>query len=124
MMCFEARDAARYARFPPIGRRSQGGSQFWNKFLNPGETYRNSIDDNVLSVIMIETVEGVDNAYEIAATPGIDVVILGNSDLTSFSGFPQTDDRYQDLLTKVRDATYMAGNTGATPDFSSRPAIA
>ena len=38
---FEARDAARWARFPPIGRRSQGGSQFWNNFLNPGETYRN-----------------------------------------------------------------------------------
>ena len=114
---FEARDAARYARFPPIGRRSQGGSQFWNKFLNPGETYRNSIDDNVLSVIMIETVEGVDNAYEIAAMPGIDVVILGNSDLTSFSGFPQTDDRYQDLLTRVRDATYKAGKYWGNAGF-------
>ncbi|RPI55156.1 MAG: hypothetical protein EHM55_08700 [Acidobacteria bacterium] len=114
---FEARDAARYARFPPIGRRSQGGSQFWNKFLNPGETYRNSIDDNVLSVVMIETVEGVDNAYEIAAMPGIDVVILGNSDLTSFSGFPQTDDRYQDLLTKVRDATYKAGKFWGNAGF-------
>jgi len=114
---FEARDAARYARFPPIGRRSQGGSQFWNKFLNPGETYRNSIDDNVLSVVMIETVEGVDNAYEIAAMPGIDVVILGNSDLTSFSGFPQTDDRYQDLLTKVRDATYKAGKYWGNAGF-------
>ena len=58
---------------------------------------------------MIETPEGVDNAYEIASTPGIDVVILGNSDLTSFSGFPQTSDQYQDLLTRVRDATYKAG---------------
>jgi 2-keto-3-deoxy-L-rhamnonate aldolase RhmA len=105
----EARDASRYAHFPPQGRRSQGGSQLWNNFLNPGETYRNSINDNVLAVVMIETPEGVDNAYEIASTPGIDVVILGNSDLTSFSGFPQTDNRYQDLLTRVRDATYKAG---------------
>ena len=113
----EARDAARYARFPPIGRRSQGGSQFWNKFLNPGETYRNSVDDNVLTVIMIETVEGVNNALEIASTPGLDVVILGNSDLTSFSGFPQTDDRYQDLLTKVRDATYLAGKYWGNAGF-------
>ena len=80
----EARDAANYARFPPIGRRNQGGSQFWNKFLNPGETYRNSVDDNVLTVIMIETVEGVNNALEIASTPGLDVVILGNSDLACF----------------------------------------
>ena len=45
------------------------------------------------TVVMIETPEGVDNAYEIASTPGIDVVILGNSDLTSFSGFAQTSDR-------------------------------
>lgn len=106
---FEARDAARFARFPPTGRRSQGGSQVWNAFLNPGETYRSSVNDNVLAVVMIETPDGVDHAYEIASTPGIDVVILGNSDLTSFSGFPQTDDRYEDLLTRVRDATYMAG---------------
>jgi 2-keto-3-deoxy-L-rhamnonate aldolase RhmA len=106
---FEARDASRFAHFPPQGRRSQGGSNVWNAFLNPGETYRNSINDNVLTVVMIETPEGVDNAYEIASTPGLDVVILGNSDLTSFSGFPQTDDRYEDLLTRVRDATYKAG---------------
>src|SRR5215210_7637060 len=105
----EARDASRYAHFPPQGRRSQGGSQVWNAFLNPGETYRNSINDNVLTVVMIETLEGVDNAYEIASTPGLDVVILGNSDLTSFSGFAQTSNEYQDLLTRVRDATYKAG---------------
>jgi 2-keto-3-deoxy-L-rhamnonate aldolase RhmA len=113
----EARDASRYAHFPPQGRRSQGGSQFWNNFLNPGETYRNSINDNVLTVVMIETVEGVDNAYEIASTPGLDVVILGNSDLTSFSGFPQSDDRYQDLLTRVRDATYKAGKYWGNAGF-------
>jgi 2-keto-3-deoxy-L-rhamnonate aldolase RhmA len=58
---------------------------------------------------MIETVEGVDNALEIAAQPGVDVVIQGNSDLESSSGFPPEDDRYQDLLTRIRDATYQAG---------------
>jgi 2-keto-3-deoxy-L-rhamnonate aldolase RhmA len=117
----EARDASRYAHFPPQGRRSQGGSNVWNAFLNPGETYRSSINDNVLTVVMIETPEGVDNAYEIASTPGLDVVILGNSDLTSFSGFPQTDDRYEDLLTRVRDATYKAGKYwgNAGQQFSS-----
>jgi hypothetical protein len=49
--------------------------------------------------------------------PGIDVVILGNSDLTSFSGFPQTDDRYQDLLTRVRDSTYKAGKYWGNAGF-------
>ncbi len=117
----EARDAARYSHFPPKGRRSTGGSNFWNPFMSPGETYRNSIDDNTLSVVMIETQEGVDNAYEIASTPGIDVVILGNSDITNFTGLAQSDDRYQDLLTKVRDATYLAGKYwgNAGQQFSS-----
>ena len=35
---FEARDAARYARFPPTGRRSQGGSQFWTNTLRDTST--------------------------------------------------------------------------------------
>jgi 2-keto-3-deoxy-L-rhamnonate aldolase RhmA len=114
---FEARDASRFAHFPPQGRRSQGGSAVWDAFLNPGETYRNSINDNVLTVVMIETPDGVANAWEIAAMPGIDVVIQGNGDLQSFSGFVNTDDRYEDLLTRVRDATYKAGKYWGNASF-------
>jgi 2-keto-3-deoxy-L-rhamnonate aldolase RhmA len=106
---FQALSVGRYSHFPPQGRRSQGGSNVWNELLNPGETYRNSINDNVLSVVMIETPEGVANAYEIARMPGIDVLIMGNGDLTSFSGYAQTSDQYEDLLTRTRDAAYKAG---------------
>jgi 2-keto-3-deoxy-L-rhamnonate aldolase RhmA len=106
---FQALSVGRYSHFPPQGRRSQGGSNVWNALLNPGETYRNSINDNVLSVVMIETPEGVANAYEIARMPGIDVLIMGNGDLTSFSGYAQTSDQYEDLLTRTRDAAYKAG---------------
>lgn len=63
----------------------------------------------MLVVVMIETPTGVANAYEIARVPGIDVVILGNSDLTNFSGFPASDPRYQQMLVDVRDATLKAG---------------
>jgi 4-hydroxy-2-oxoheptanedioate aldolase len=63
--------------FRPSAGAARAAASSGTSFLNPGETYRNSIDDNVLSVVMIETLEGVDNAYEIASTPGIDVVILG-----------------------------------------------
>jgi 2-keto-3-deoxy-L-rhamnonate aldolase RhmA len=105
----KARDAARLARFPPAGRRSQGGSGFWDAVLNPGETYRSSVNDNILVAVMIETVEGVNNAYEIASTPGLDVVMMGNGDIESFSGYSQDSNEYQDMLTKVRDATYRAG---------------
>ena len=58
---------------------------------------------------MIETPTGVANAYDIASVPGVDVVIIGNNDLSVFSGFPQNDDRYQALVTKVHDETLRAG---------------
>ena len=75
----EARDAARFSRYPPIGRRSSGGGSFGQAW--PGVNYRQTYNDNVLVTVMIETLEGVANAEEIAATAGVDVIILGNNDL-------------------------------------------
>jgi 2-keto-3-deoxy-L-rhamnonate aldolase RhmA len=113
----EARDAARFARYPPTGRRSSGGGQYSLLWNEPGMNYRATINDNMLVVVMIETLEGVANANEIAATFGVDVVIQGNNDLSAFSGWAQSDDRYQDLLTKTHDAALKAGkywgNAGA-----------
>ena len=58
---------------------------------------------------MIESPTGVANAYDIASVPGVDVVIIGNNDLSVFSGFPQDDDRYQAMVTKIHDDTLRAG---------------
>jgi len=103
----EARDAARFSRFPPYGRRSSGGGSFGQVW--PGVNYRATVNDNMLVTVMIETLEGVANAEEIAATHGIDVVLMGNNDLVSFSGWQQNDPRYQDALTKVHDAALKYG---------------
>ena len=98
-----------------FGRRSSGGGSFGQVW--PGVNYRATINDNMLVIVMIETLEGVANAEEIAATHGVDVVILGNNDLSSFSGWSQNDPRYQDALIKVHDAALKYGkyygNAGA-----------
>jgi 2-keto-3-deoxy-L-rhamnonate aldolase RhmA len=111
----EARDAARFSRYPPFGRRSSGGGSFGQVW--PGINYRATVNDNMLVTVMIETLEGVANAEEIAATHGVDVVLIGNNDLSSFSGWPQNDQRYQDALVKVHDAALKHGkyfgNAGA-----------
>jgi hypothetical protein len=65
----------------------------------------------MLVVIMIETPTGTANAFDIASVPGVDVVIVGNNDLSLFSGFPKNDDRYQMLVTKIHDDTLRAGKT-------------
>jgi 2-keto-3-deoxy-L-rhamnonate aldolase RhmA len=111
----EARDAARFSRYPPVGRRSSGGGSFGQVW--PGLNYRATVNDNMLVVVMIETLEGVSNAEEIAATAGVDAIILGNNDLSSFSGWSQNDPRYQDAIIKVHNAALkygkFYGNAGA-----------
>ena len=88
----EARDAARFS-VSPVGRRSA------RRLSRSGTclvlNYRATINDNMLvTVMMIETLEGVAMANEIAATHGVDVIIiLGNNDLASFSGWSQHDPR-------------------------------
>ena len=119
----EARSIAMYARFPPIARRSTGGGQagsMWSPIIAKPKTFRQTINDNMLVIAMIETQEAVKNALEIASQPGVDVVIIGNADFESFSGFPPTSAGYLDLQTRVRNATYLAGKFwgNANPGFS------
>jgi len=104
-----AREAAKWARYPPIGRRSSGQGQARDLWGINGIDYRNTINDNMLVVVMIETPPGVANAYDIASVAGVDVVIVGNNDLTQFSGYPATDPRYQEMITKIHDETLRAG---------------
>ena len=79
--------------------------------------YRATVNDNMLVTVMIETLEGVANAEEIAATHGVDVVIFGNNDLELLGMVAGTDPRYQDALVKVHDAALnmaiTSGNAGA-----------
>ena len=104
-----AREGAKWVRYPPVARRSAGSGQYNMLWGINGISYRQTINDNTLLVIMIETPTGVANAFDIASVPGVDVVITGNNDLSSFSGFPQSDDRYHALVKDVHDATIKAG---------------
>jgi 2-keto-3-deoxy-L-rhamnonate aldolase RhmA len=101
-----AREAAKWVRYPPVAQRSSGWGQ---AMIIWGPNYARTANDNMLLVVMIETPTGVANAYDIASVPGVDVVIIGNHDLSVFSGFPQNDDRYQQMVTKVHDDTLRAG---------------
>jgi 4-hydroxy-2-oxoheptanedioate aldolase len=105
-----ARNAVMWARYPPYGRRSSGAGQasaIWSKIS--GQPYRSTIDANMLVAVMIETPTGVANAFDIASVPGIDVVYIGNNDLSSFSGYPQGSPNYEALMVKVHDDVLRAG---------------
>jgi 2-keto-3-deoxy-L-rhamnonate aldolase RhmA len=79
----KALTAASACRYPPLGRRGSGAGlaiATWPETDN----YYDSADENIVTVIIIEEAEAVKNIEEIAATPGVDVLFIGTSDL-SFS---------------------------------------
>ncbi len=118
----KAIDAARYARYPPEGRRSVGAGQATSIWGVNGVNYRQTINDNMLVIVQIETPVGVSNAYNIAMVPGVDVLLGSNGDMTNFSGLPATDPEYQGLFTKIHDATLKAGKfLGAVTATYAKP---
>jgi 4-hydroxy-2-oxoheptanedioate aldolase len=102
----KAEAAVKWARYPPAGRRSMGGGQYRELW---GGDYRQTINDNMMVVIMIETPLGVANAKEIAAVPGIDVIFAASSDLSNFSGHRQGEPEYEALVTTIHDITLKSG---------------
>jgi 2-keto-3-deoxy-L-rhamnonate aldolase RhmA len=102
----KAEAAVTFAKYPPIGRRSQGGGQYGALW---GSAYRETANDNMMIVALIENPAGVEIIDRIAAVPGIDVIFVASTDLGSFSGLRQGDANYEALVTKVAEATGKAG---------------
>ena len=121
----EAQAAVNWTYFPPIGRRSSGGgqgpSELWNGV--PGG-YRQTWNDNVVLILMIETLEGVENAREIAKLPGVTGLFAASGDLGNFSGFGEGDPEYEALITEVATAATEAGIHACAPlRWADRPAF-
>ena len=108
----KVKNAVKFAMYPPRGKRSLGGGQYGALY---GPDYRKIANDNMMIVAMIESPAGVKIAAEIAAIPGVDVVFVASTDLSSFSGLNQGDAGYEALVSSVRDATLAAGKKVAGP---------
>src|SRR5205085_3660304 len=82
------------------------GTDMWGDV--PGG-YRNTINDNLVLILMIETLEGLKNADAIAKVPGVTALFAASSDLGNFSGFAQGSPDYERAINIVHDATIKAG---------------
>jgi 2-keto-3-deoxy-L-rhamnonate aldolase RhmA len=87
-----------------------------------GDDYRQTANDNMVVVIMIETPIGVANAEKIAAVPGIDVIFAASGDLGNFSGHKQGEPEYEALVTRIHDVTLKAHiKLGGPQNWKNRP---
>jgi len=115
----KAQAAVKWSRYPPQGRRSQGNGQYGALW---GNDYRQTANDNMVVVIMIETPIGVENAEKIASVPGIDVIFAASSDLGNFSGHKQGEPEYEALVKRIHDVTLQHGiYLGGPQAWKDRP---
>ena len=76
-------------RYPPVGKRSVTGALPQLDFASvPLGEAAEAVNAATLLVLMIETGEAVANAADIAATPGVDVLLVGANDLSMELGIP------------------------------------
>ena len=107
----EAIEARNWTYFPPLGRRSSGGGQAFDANMWGGVPggYRNTINDNIVLILMIETLEGLANADEIAKVPGVTALFAASNDLGNFSGFRQGTPDYERAVNIVHDSAIKGG---------------
>jgi 4-hydroxy-2-oxoheptanedioate aldolase len=101
----EATKAVAASRYPPVGVRSYGPTR---SMLRIGPTPAEA-NDAVIVLAMIETAEGLANLDAIAATPGLDGLYIGPSDLTIGVGGtgpndPSVADTFEAALVRIRRA--------------------
>jgi len=102
----DAEAAVKACRFPPAGQRSAGP---YRAALWGGSDYTSQANDEIALIVMIETLEGLKNADEIAKVPGITAVFAASGDLGNFSGFAQGSPDYERAINIVHDAAIKAG---------------
>jgi 2-keto-3-deoxy-L-rhamnonate aldolase RhmA len=107
----EAIAARNWTYFPPLGRRSAGGGQAFDGAMWGGVPggYRNTINDNIVLILMIETLEGLKNADQIAKVPGVNALFAASGDLGNFTGYRQGTPDYERAINIVHDAAIKAG---------------
>ena len=111
----QAENAVRATRYPQTngvpdfepaglrGRSPTNATWFWGvrDYMQRADVWPHDPRGELLAIIQIETVEGVANAEEIVAVPGIGVIFIGPSDLTASMGFPsgsEVEDAIQSVL--------------------------
>jgi 2-keto-3-deoxy-L-rhamnonate aldolase RhmA len=83
----QARVLVESVRYPPLGRRGFGVLMSDELADGPGARAERANRENVV-IAQIESPQGIENAEEILAVPGIDVAWLGQFDLSLALGVP------------------------------------
>jgi 4-hydroxy-2-oxoheptanedioate aldolase len=110
----EATAMVKACKYFPLGERSNSGIRGdWGEFTDH-RSYLDTVNEELVIIPMIETQQAIDNLDDILGVPGIDVLLVGPSDLSIELGVPldYSSDTYQLGLDKIAAA---CKNHGVVP---------
>jgi 2-dehydro-3-deoxyglucarate aldolase/4-hydroxy-2-oxoheptanedioate aldolase len=108
----QAREIVNAAKYAPLGRRGAGLGVAHTDYRNPDPAgYFQEANENTTLICMIESWRGLANVDSVAATEGVDMLWVGQLDLTHSMGIPgQFDDpRFLEALRTVAAAARICG---------------
>ena len=118
----EAEAIVRASRYPPEGARSFGPLRA-SHYTMDYEGYFDQANENILILLILETVEAVENLEEIANVPGIDVLYIGAFDLCLSMGLnpfdmplPEVDAVIERALEVARSCDVAVGIGSSSPE--------
>ena len=120
-----AKVAAAACRYPPVGRRGSGAGLATFTWPQAGDYY-DSADRHIFTVAMIEEISAVERVDEIAATPGVDALFIGTSDLSFSMGLrgrqqePSLDAAIEKVAAAGRRHKKFLGRPAGTVDQVTR----
>ncbi|MGX5652602.1 HpcH/HpaI aldolase family protein [Hydrogenophaga borbori] len=117
----DAEKLVAYTHYAPRGTRSFGPVR---ALLYGGADYPQHANDTIVAFAMIETAQALDNLDDILATPGLDAVYIGPSDLSLALGCkptfddldPKAAEAVQHILARAKAHGVVAGIHNGTPE--------
>lgn len=111
----EAREAVEAVRYPPEGRRGIAAGRA-SRYGLEFEEYVARADEELATIVQIETETGVENAESIARVDGVDSLLVGPADLSAaLDVFGEwDDDRFVDAVDAVLEAGEATGTAVGT----------
>jgi 4-hydroxy-2-oxoheptanedioate aldolase len=123
----EAAELVRWAKFAPQGERGVDGANGDNPYCAmPMPPYLRAANDHTLLIAQLESPRALDEADAIAATPGVDVLMLGPGDLSVIAGIPYQFDHpliagaYRRVAEAAARAGKWWGTVSGSPEHTQR----
>jgi len=121
----EAAEVVKWSKFAPLGKRGfDGGNPDMPYCTMPVSDYIQQANENSFITIQLEEQSAVDQAEAIAATPGVDALMLGPADFSILEGFAGQFDhpKIQSAIDSISTAARNQGKHWGMPTFNTEHA--